>query len=217
MERKRFIISGRVQRVGYRDLVSETARELKVAGTVRNLEDEFSVEAVAEGTPAQLAEFEKRIRSARRPVDVEGIISFAEKAEGLRNFRILRGEAGQELGERMDEAVGTLHRMDNKLDGLGAKSDTLASKSDTLAEKSDKIAENINALGAKSDTLAEKSDVLAQKSDSISSEVRSMSSNVSGRFDKLDEKYVKVSTLLERIAMSLESSPFAGFGRHSKS
>jgi acylphosphatase len=49
------IVRGRVQGVGYRWFVREAARDLRIAGWVRNRPD-GSVEVAAEGTPEALAE-----------------------------------------------------------------------------------------------------------------------------------------------------------------
>lgn len=53
---RRFIISGRVQGVGYRYFAIQAARRAGVAGTVRNLPD-GNVEAVAEGPENAINEF----------------------------------------------------------------------------------------------------------------------------------------------------------------
>ena len=53
---RRFVISGRVQGVGFRYFAVRVARQAGVFGTVRNLPD-GSVEAIAEGSAAAIAEF----------------------------------------------------------------------------------------------------------------------------------------------------------------
>ncbi len=53
---RRFIISGRVQGVGFRYFAVRAARDLCITGTVRNLAD-GTVEAIAEGSRSSIMEF----------------------------------------------------------------------------------------------------------------------------------------------------------------
>ncbi|HKA16881.1 MAG TPA: acylphosphatase [Blastocatellia bacterium] len=57
---RRFIISGRVQGVGYRYFAIRAARRVGVAGTVKNLLD-GTVEAIAEGSETALNEFRSEL------------------------------------------------------------------------------------------------------------------------------------------------------------
>jgi acylphosphatase len=61
MPARRFLISGRVQGVGFRYFAQRSAREVGVSGWARNLDD-GRVEVHANGTPAQLEDFESRLR-----------------------------------------------------------------------------------------------------------------------------------------------------------
>ena len=67
--RKRLIVEGHVQGVGYRALVTLKARELKIKGFVRNLQDE-TVEIVCEGESDALAFLIKAIDRKGDPKDV---------------------------------------------------------------------------------------------------------------------------------------------------
>ena len=58
---RRYIISGRVQGVGFRYFTEATAQREGVAGWVRNLPDR-SVEVVAEGDADALERFESKLR-----------------------------------------------------------------------------------------------------------------------------------------------------------
>lgn len=53
---RQFIVSGKVQGVGFRFFAIRAAQRLGVVGNVKNLPD-GRVEAIAEGTPEALAEF----------------------------------------------------------------------------------------------------------------------------------------------------------------
>ena len=57
---RRFIVRGRVQGVGFRYFAIRAARACGVVGTVRNMSD-GSVEAVAEGSAASVAEFRRAL------------------------------------------------------------------------------------------------------------------------------------------------------------
>ena len=76
MEIRHYIIKGKVQGVGYRFFVKETATNLKVRGWVRNQFD-GSVECVASAVVTDLDNFEKKIRKGpplSRVVNMERFI-----------------------------------------------------------------------------------------------------------------------------------------------
>jgi acylphosphatase len=78
---RRYLISGRVQGVGFRYYAQRAACETGVAGWVRNLDD-GRVEACATGSEKQLSDFEGRLRQGPRGSDVRGFeVSEAEPAE----------------------------------------------------------------------------------------------------------------------------------------
>ncbi len=58
---RHYLISGRVQGVGYRRFAEKQSRQLKLGGWVRNLAD-GRVELVAEGEPQRLAILEAALR-----------------------------------------------------------------------------------------------------------------------------------------------------------
>jgi acylphosphatase len=68
---RKYVISGRVQGVGYRCFAQRAAVELGVTGWARNLED-GRVEVQGNGTREALSEFEARLRKGPRGADVRG-------------------------------------------------------------------------------------------------------------------------------------------------
>ena len=68
---RRFLISGRVQGVGFRYFAERAARHAGVTGWVRNLDD-GRVEVHANGTGEQLDQLESRLRTGPARADVRG-------------------------------------------------------------------------------------------------------------------------------------------------
>jgi acylphosphatase len=69
---RRFHITGRVQGVGYRYFAQKAARQLGLAGWVRNLPD-GSVECFASGSPPGLKEFERQLHQGPMLSQVRGV------------------------------------------------------------------------------------------------------------------------------------------------
>jgi acylphosphatase len=85
---RRFVLSGRVQGVGYRYFAQDAARREGLHGFVRN-HDDGSVEAVAEGEAESLERFERALRQGPSRSRVERVlIDEIEPALGLTGFVI---------------------------------------------------------------------------------------------------------------------------------
>jgi acylphosphatase len=81
----RFHVSGRVQGVGYRYFVQRSARQLSIAGYVRNLNDhDRRVEVYAIGTQAQLDALREDLRQGPGHALIEKIAE--AEADLLREF-----------------------------------------------------------------------------------------------------------------------------------
>jgi len=88
MKAKRYIVRGRVQGVGFRWFVDHEARQLGLAGWVRNNID-GTVEVLAMGNDQQLATLFNRLRQGPRAARVDDVQEIAaEPVEGLTTFRI---------------------------------------------------------------------------------------------------------------------------------
>jgi acylphosphatase len=84
---RRFLISGRVQGVGYRYFAEQSAHATGVTGWARNL-DNGSVEAYANGTAAQLDDFEARLRMGPRFAEVRSVEATDAAVLELSGFHI---------------------------------------------------------------------------------------------------------------------------------
>ncbi|HIV57971.1 MAG TPA: acylphosphatase [Candidatus Stackebrandtia faecavium] len=71
-ESKRYLVSGKVQGVGFRYFAQRAAQHAGVSGWVRNLDD-GRVEAVACGPARRIDEFEQALRQGPRAADVADV------------------------------------------------------------------------------------------------------------------------------------------------
>jgi acylphosphatase len=87
--RRRYVIAGAVQGVGFRFFASRQGRRLGLRGWVRNLPD-GRVEVVAEGDAAHLAEFESVLARGPALASVTSVqqAEIADELEGLAAFEI---------------------------------------------------------------------------------------------------------------------------------
>ena len=85
---KHYLISGRVQGVGFRAFTERSARQLNLSGWVRNLED-GRVEAVVQGHVDVLLAFEAHLRQGPSHGRVDALMTEEWKSsEALTGFRV---------------------------------------------------------------------------------------------------------------------------------
>lgn len=85
------VVTGRVQGVGFRWWVRTVAARLSLTGWVTNLDDERSVELVAEGTPAALTELERLLHQGPSGAVVDTVEVTRGQASGsYARFEITR-------------------------------------------------------------------------------------------------------------------------------
>ena len=87
MVRRRVVVDGRVQGVGYRASCAAQARAFGVAGTVRNLPD-GRVEAVLEGAAEAVAALVAWCERGPSYAHVTSVQVFEEQPVGATGFRI---------------------------------------------------------------------------------------------------------------------------------
>lgn len=86
---RRFVISGRVQGVGFRWFTQDAASREGATGWVRNLPD-GRVEALVEGEAEAVTRVERALRSGPRGARVEDVIVDEQEPGGYRRFTIER-------------------------------------------------------------------------------------------------------------------------------
>jgi len=85
--RRRVVVHGYVQGVGFRYSVRERARQRGLSGWVSNRHD-GSVEAVFEGADDAVEALVAFMRDGPRGAEVDAVDITAEEAEGLRGFDV---------------------------------------------------------------------------------------------------------------------------------
>jgi acylphosphatase len=85
---RRYVVTGRVQRVGYRLFAQDAAQREGVRGYVRN-EPDGSVEVVAEGDASALLRFEMAIRRGPTGAQVDDVqTTWLEPSGQFISFRV---------------------------------------------------------------------------------------------------------------------------------
>ena len=83
-------ITGRVQGVGFRNFTQRRARDLGVAGWVRN-EDDGSVRLEAEGPPDALDDLAEAVHDGPQMARVDNVtVEWGDAAEDFETFRVRR-------------------------------------------------------------------------------------------------------------------------------
>ena len=84
---RRYVISGRVQGVGFRYFVRSQAKKMNLGGWVRNLPD-GRVESVVTAESEVLVLFESALRSGPSLASVETVETAEEPLEEFRSFEV---------------------------------------------------------------------------------------------------------------------------------
>ena len=178
MMRLTAMISGKVQRVGYRAKVVSAAQNLGLTGFVQNRPD-GRVLLIAEGNKESLERLASAIRIKNTLIDVHEIESELSKASGAYStFRKITGP--DEVGERLDDGIEILKEL-----VVGVK--LIASNTEKLLS----ITTNgFAGLNGKMDQMLDKQDQMIDKQDSTIGEIQKlrsdMNSHLDQRFDRIE-------------------------------
>jgi acylphosphatase len=87
LETRRFVVSGRVQGVGFRWFVEREAAQIGVTGWVRNCED-GDVEVMATGTRQQLSALRQKLQQGPRASRVDQVAESSAPLLNAKSFHI---------------------------------------------------------------------------------------------------------------------------------
>jgi len=181
MKRLTALVSGKVQRVGYRARVIQLANGMGLKGFVENLSD-GRVRIIAEGDDEKLKLFEEAIDIKNTFIQVTNIEKKHSQSNGeFGSFHKLVGTG--ETDSRLDEGIGILKDMRDLLISICdvqkqmlEKQDLMLGKQDQMIEKQEQmlgkqdetileIKDMNQSLNEKMDRALDKSDIIELKSD----------------------------------------------------
>ncbi|MEM2212681.1 MAG: acylphosphatase [Candidatus Nezhaarchaeales archaeon] len=220
--RARILAEGRVQRVGYRDLVQSIARRLGVKGYVENLKD-GSVQIVCEAEEGVLENFVKEIKVKEDFIEVEEvkIIEKSEATGEFEYFEIKYGRLEEELGERMGTAIEYAKAMRSDIrnmhkdlkEDLGGLKEDLGGLRTELRDMHKDLKEDLSGLRGdirnmhkdlKEDLGGLRVDVQNMRKDlkdevaGVRGEVREMRVDMNRSFEEMAKRYDAISSELVR-------------------
>ncbi|MCD6383650.1 MAG: acylphosphatase [Thermoplasmata archaeon] len=200
--KRRLVVHGNVQDVGYRTYVKVIARRMRVRGSVRNQED-GTVEIYCECPEGIYKKFLKAIdKKSPDPEDplqinVEKIEEYGEEWEGFDSHRIRYpfeveydgmdlSPLEKETLERSEMAILAMTSMNANLSSkITAMHHDLGGKQDKTLEKQDK--------------MLEKQDITLKEQVKTTESIRELDSHMTERFDWLGERYDEFGKRMERL------------------
>ncbi len=181
---KQYIITvtGKVQRVGFRDKVEDLAIEHRIKGYVQNIKTR-EVSIVAEGLDSNLKNFCAALKNCEPPVMVSTINIEERPVLGTyEDFTILRGEPIEELAERFDTAIFYLHSIDTKQDQMLGKQDVMIElQKETLGLQKHTIELQEHTIELQEHTIELQENSVSIQNETLN-EIRAVKSTVSNTF-----------------------------------
>ncbi|OYV07829.1 MAG: acylphosphatase [Methanosaeta sp. ASP1-2] len=168
------IVSGNVQRVGYRARVIDIANAFALKGMIENQKDGL-VKIIAEGEEEKLRWFESAIDIKNTLISVSDIVKTYSPATGdFESFGklVTKGETDSRLDTAavyLKEIVVSVNKMN---DNLGGKIDTMIARQDQMLDKQDQ--------------MLDKQDQMLDKQDELLGEAR----DINGKLDKVMDTHI---------------------------
>ena len=145
------IVSGNVQRVGYRARVIDIANAFGLKGMTENQKDGL-VKIIAEGEEEKLRWFESAIDIKNALIRVSSMEKEYSPATGdFDNFGklVLKGETDSRLdtaAEYLKDLVVGVNKINENLGGLGGKMDRMIDQQDRMLDKQDQMLDKQDEL-----------------------------------------------------------------------
>ncbi|MCG7850798.1 MAG: acylphosphatase [ANME-2 cluster archaeon] len=200
MKRITLVVSGNVQRAGYRDKVVDISRSLGLSGYAGNLPD-GRVKIIAEGDDDALEQLVTAVNIKNTLINVENVeYSYSETTGEFSGFfKLIKGG---ETDERLDVAADLLKQLiDVTNNGFSTINSTMTSGFNTLAQGQNRMLE-------KQDSMLEKQDVTIHILEKVSDDTSEMKSTLSRiEVDIRDTKY-SLSSFIEDKYQKLEGEIF---------
>src|SRR5579875_2661943 len=221
---KKLIITGRVQRVGYRRFILETGQATGVGGYAKN-EPDGSVSVVVQGEEENVKEFIEKIKVPPEPPLVSKVTEQESKpVPNLKYFRIKFGSYAEELQEGLGAMESQFMDYRHEFRGFhdefrdfrqefrdyrqefkgfasrtDANFDILGNKIDTLSEQTKS---GFEMLGNKIDKSSEQTGAglkaVSDKIDAFSEQTNSNSKNLDARYGEISAKLAQILDALQR-------------------
>ena len=195
--RKRLIVSGNVQDVGYRALVKRKARRLGLLGFSRNIPDE-TVEIVCEGEPGALTEFMKSIDVKGDPTDsfslhVTAIKETPPAPEG--ELTVFYTDYGRKLTEIERQTF-------DRDEIMVLRAGTLNTNVGVVGQKVDGVGKDVQVVGQKVDSMHgdmnKRFDHMAQRYDLIAASLVKAIDRMDQGFERMDKDSKRTDRAMER-------------------
>ncbi|MDI6654783.1 MAG: acylphosphatase [Candidatus Hydrothermarchaeota archaeon] len=193
-------VEGKVQKVGYRDKVQEIARQCKLVGKVKNMED-GAVRIICEGEKKVIEDFKKRIKIKDELIDVKNISAAYEEPTGeFKYFKIGYGEVAEEIAESIGAGRRELVAVKQEVGGL--RGDVGSLREDT--------SQGLSAVKQEVGSL--KQEVGGLRGDTtkglfaVKQEVHGFRNDMNQNFDAMDKKYLRISKNIETLTREIRNS-----------
>ena len=198
--RKRYLVKGKVQHVGYRALVRAFAETLGLKGVVRNLQDK-TVEIVCEGEPEAIASLLQMINRKGDPMKPMSII-----------VKSIEDSPPPPAGEFTDFDIDYGRKLTAIEKESFDRDEILILGAVMLDSDIGGVRTDVQGVGQKVDGLGEKMDNVGQKVDCVGTAVRDMHTDMNTRFDHMAERYDLIATSLVKAIEKMDH----GFERMDK-